>query len=288
MAAASSTGPRRCGGLACDAVRGALALLAALTAGCGGAGGDSSGSTPPVVATAPPPATSPVSIDYPQSLLPGLDGSQEVSYTAAVSSAAQATVHAAAASALLNAGTTAVLAEHVDTALPGLRVICISGNGQSTNVVTGINLGVIAESAAILLDARWSAIDPVAAWSVAVSTGGTLVGWENCGVKAEGLPSPSSRLMPLADGGYREDVYDGNPGTNFNTIARVVTTTTVASMLSSAGFLTTEDPTRPLRLTFRAYADPSGDTIFVEAGVPAPGASASTKGFIALYTRTGG
>lgn len=74
---------------------------------------------------------------------------QSIVYSAAAG-AGQATVTTAAASPLLQLDTTPILAEHVEPSLSGLRVVCISGRGESTNVVAGINLGVIAESAAVL------------------------------------------------------------------------------------------------------------------------------------------
>lgn len=266
-----------------------LVVVGATSAGCG-SGGDGSSGSASTATGGPPAATPPVAAgsDYPRSLVLGLDGPQDVLYTPAASTATQASVTATTSSTLLRSGTTAVLAEHVDPALAGLRVICVSGNGESTNVVTHIDPGVIAESAAVLLDSRWSAIDPVAAWSNAVSAAGVLTGWQNCGVKPEGAPSPSSRLRPQSDRSYSEDVYDGNPGTTFNTVLQRVPAATVAAMLSAAGYLTIDDPTRRLRLTLRAYADTSGNTIFVETGVPAPDASGATRGFISLYTRTPG
>ena len=93
--------------------------------------------------------------------------------------------------------------------------MCVSGRGDSTNVVEGVNLGVIAESAAVLPDDTWNAIDAADAWASVVAQRTGLWGWENCGVKPEGLPSPSSRRVPTAEGGFDEDVYDGNRATTF-------------------------------------------------------------------------
>jgi len=246
-------------------------MLGAALAACGGGGSD-----------APMPPGPPATIDYPHSVALGLAAPADLVYAAAVGTAA-ATVTGPNAATLLPAGTTALLAEHSDPRLPGLRVACVSGNGDSTNVVAGINLGVIAESAAVLLDARWSAVDPAQAWSAAVASGAAWSGWENCGVKPEGAPSPSSRLVPEADGGYSEDVYDGNPSTTFNVVRRQVAPAEVDAMLSPAGGMNAEDSQRPLQLTLRAYGDAGGHTVFIEIGVPAAGAPAAARGFIALY-----
>ena len=252
-------------------------LLSVLTAlgvsACGGGGGDAG------VPLAPPTATT-TAVDYPSSVVPG-PAAQSLRYTPG-SGTALASVSAAAASPLLPAGTTPLIAEHLDARLPGLRVACISGHGDSTNVVSGINLGVIAESAAVLLDTRWKPVDAAAAWAMAVAQGSSWSGWENCGVKPEGSPSPSSTLLPTPDGGYAEDVYDGNPGTTFNVVSQRFSSSDVAAMLG-AGLATRNDPQRPLRLTLGAYTDGAGHTIFIESGVAASGAAASVRGFIALY-----
>jgi len=246
-------------------------MLGALLAACGGGGSD-----------APAPPDAPATIDYPHSIALGLAAPADLVYAPAEGTAA-ATVSSATAATLLPAGTTALLAEHSDPRLPGLRVACVSGHGDSTNVVAGINLGVIAESAAVLLDARWNAVDPAQAWSAAAVAGAAWSGWENCGVKPEGAPSPSSRLVPDADGGYTEDVYDGNPSTTFNVVRRQVAPAEVSAMLSTAGSVNADDPQRSLQLTLRAYGDADGHTVFIEIGVPVAGAPAAARGFIALY-----
>ncbi len=229
--------------------------------------------------------TQAATIDYPRSVVLGVTAIRDLVYSAA-SGTTQASVSAPSASTLLRTGPNVLVAEHTEATLVGLRVACVSGNGESTNVVAGINLGVIAESAAVLLDSNWTAVDAAAAWTMAVGRGGTWVGWENCGVKPEGTPSPSSRFKPQSDGSYVEDIYDGNPSTTFNIITRSVSATAVAAMLSDDGRVTTEDPTRPLRVTLRAYRDLSGNTIFIEVGTPIPGAPAAARGFIALYVWT--
>ena len=247
--------------------------VAGLLASCGGGGSSSPAGTTP---------TTPDTTTYANSIVVGATAPQSIMYAAATA-ASQATVTNTVASPLLPLGTTPVLAEHVDASLPGLRVVCVSGHGETTNVVPDVNLGVIAESAAVLFDTGWHSVDAMGTWSTAVASGGAWLGWENCDVKPEGAPSPSSRLVPTAAGGYTEDVYDGNPGTTFQAIRRNVTPIEVAAMLSSGGLLTLDDPLRPLQLLLRAYADATGHVVFVQSGTPASGAPASARGFVALY-----
>ena len=255
---------------------GAAGLAALFVAVLGGCGGGSGASAPPP-APVPPPAT-----DYPGSVVLGVAAMQDLQFVAGAG-AMQAQVVAPSASTLLAAGANPLTAAYDDARLPGWRVACVSARGDTTNVVTGINLGVVGKSAAILFAAGWASVDATAAWDALVAGRTPLLGWENCGLKPEGPPSPSSRLQPGSDGGYTEDVYDGNPGTTFNVISQAVAAEQVAAMLSDAGFLTTADPARPLRLTLRALRDGDGHVVMVERGEPAPGASADTPGFVALY-----
>ena len=254
---------------------GRLAVLvgAAGLVACGGGGGDASSEGAGAATT---------TTDYPHSVVLGLTGEQTLDYSPGLGTNA-ATVEASTGSALLPAGATPLVAEHTEPTLPGVRVACVSGHGDSTNVITGINDGVIAQSAAVLFDARWVSVDTATAFAAVAASGKTLVGWENCGVKPEGPPSPSSRLTPQRSGGYVEDVYDGNPSTTFNVIRRDVTAAELMGLLSAQGFLTSEDPLRPLRVTLQAHEDDAGRTVFVEIGTPAATAPAATRGFIALY-----
>jgi hypothetical protein len=250
-------------------------VLVSAFAGCGG---DSDPIPSPTLPTD-------VTVEsYPNSVVLGAPGFQHIQYTPGAGVVA-ATVTAPVSSSLLPAGRTSLVAEHRDARYPGLILACVSGKGDSTNVVTGINLGVITQSAAVLLDGSWRAVDTEAAWTSAASAGGSWIGWENCGAKPEGSPSPSSRLFPGVDRGYAEDVYDGNPSTSFNPLRRPVAPADVAKMISSEGLLTSEDPLRPLRLTLRAYTDGLANVIFVEIGEPVSAAPASARGFISLYVR---
>ena len=252
----------------------AAALLASLLVACGGGGGD--------VAAPIPPSTS--ATVYAASVVLGGWATQSVSYQPA-QTPDPASVTTTAASALLARGATPLTADHTDAALPGMREVCVSGRGESTNVIGPINLGVIAQSAAVLLDSGWSASpDRSGAWAALVAHGTELSGWENCGVKPEGAPSPSSRLAPQAGGGYVEDVYDGNHGTTFNTITQSISPAQMSAMLSDAGYASVDDPQRPLRLYWRAFVDGAGRQLWIQMGVPAAGAPASVMGFIALYS----
>ncbi len=250
-----------------------VAAVAGLLTACGGGG-----SSLPADGGSPAPDRT----TYANSVVVGASTPQTITYTAAAA-ASQATLTSTVASSLLPLGTTPVLAEHVDASLPGVRVACVSGHGDTTNVIGSVNLGVIAESAAVLLDSGWHEIDARAAWNTAVASGGAWLGWENCGVKPEGAPSPSSRLVPTAAGGYTEDVFDGNPGTTFQTIRRNVSPAEVATMVSPSGLLAVDDPLRPLQLLLRAYRDGAGRVILVQTGAPASGAAVSARGFVALY-----
>jgi len=243
-----------------------LGAVCVLLGACGGGGGTTASATP-----------------YANSVALGSWVSQSISYTAG-SATNPAELTTSIASALLPTGTTPLVAEHADASLPGVLEVCVSGNGQSTNVVSPINLGVIAQSAGVLLDAGWGpAADPAGAWAAIALRHGVLTGWENCGVKPEGAPSPSSLLTAQADGSYAEDVYDGNPGTTFNVISQVGPAAQMAAMLTDNGFATTSDPLRPMQLYWRIFADSTGRQALIEMGLPRTTAPQSLKGFIALY-----
>ena len=102
------------------------AVVFALAA-CGGGGSDSSAATPARAV--------PVSTAYPNSIVLGATGFQHLEYTPAAGALA-ATVTAAASSTVLPLGRTALVAEHRDARYPGLILACVSGKGDSTNVMT--------------------------------------------------------------------------------------------------------------------------------------------------------
>ena len=59
---------------------------------------------------------------------------------------------------------------------------------------------------------------PSANWTTLGASGAVFDGWENCGAKAEGAPSPSSTLTVNADGSFSDNVFDGNPSTTVTTV----------------------------------------------------------------------
>jgi hypothetical protein len=251
-------------------------LVTALGLIAGGCGGGGSGAMAGGGVTA-------ASTTYSKSVALGTWAAQSIIYTAGVG-ATPAQLTSPAASALLPKGTETLIAQHAEPALPGVLEVCVSGSGESTNVVAPINVGVVAQSAAVLLDAGWSPVpDLAAAWAALAQRHAVLAGWENCGVKPEGAPSPSSRLTVGSDGSYAEDVYDGNPGTTYNVISQVFSAAQVSAMLGDAGWATVSDPTRPLQLFWRIYADGSGRQMLIEMGLPQTNAPSSLKGFISLY-----
>jgi len=259
-----------------------LCLVLALVS-CGGGGGSTSVSTSISTETLTTPATTSVALGstyYPNSLVVGVNGFQELVLTPMVS--APAVLKAPSASQLLKAGANLVLTQYSNVNLPGLSMVCISGVGSTTNIISDINLGDYSQSAALMMSSNWNAIDPVAAWLQASQSGKSWQGWEDCGIKPEGPPSPSSTMVPNAQGGYSEAVYDGNPGTTFNVLANNFSVDQVASMLSPAGLVSTINPKRSLLLTLRAYADNAGHQIWVEMGYPLTPTD-STLGFVALY-----
>jgi len=264
-----------------------LASVILLLGACGGGG--SAGTSDSALAKIPAGGVGGVGhagitqTPYANSLGIGSWAGQSITYTAA-DMAMPATVTGAASSGLLPIGTTALVSEHAEASLPGLLEVCVSGKGESTNVISPINLGVIAESAAVLLDAAWSPVASQAvAWAAIAQRRAVLSGWENCGVKPEGSPSPSSLLTAHTDGSYSEDVYDGNPGTTFNVFSQVVPAAQMAAMLTDSGYATTADPARPMQLYWRIFADSLGRQALIEIGLPRSSAPQSLKGFIALY-----
>lgn len=259
---------------ACGAWAPCAVLCAVMATACGGSGSETAG--------APTSVSQTDTVRYPNSLVLGLSGPQNVSYVGA-EGALSSTVSVATGSALLKIGSTVVIAEHRERELSDLNLVCVSGDGESTNVVTQINLGVVSVSAAVLMGTAWKPIDSAAAWGRAVTAGTAWSGWENCGVKPEGLPSRSSQLVPTAEGGYGEDVFNGNPATTFLSIRRAVTPAAVVALLSEAGQANSDVPSRPLVIKLRAYGDGAGHTVFIQTGVPAVNAPAAVKGFIGLY-----
>jgi len=264
-----------------------FAVPAALM-GCGGGSGGGAASTG--VSAAPPTATGGAqapAVVFARSQVLGQPSPQELIYVAAVPPL-QAAVQASNGGSLLRAGSTLLTAEFIPDALSDVQVACVSGNGTSIGVLDAINPGVVTVSAAILFGAQWSETDASTAWAAAAAAAEKWNGWENCGVKPEGAASRSSSVAPASNGGYAEDIFIGNPSSNFTTLRFAISPSEAANMRAS-GTLTTEDPLRPLRITWRAFKDTAGNTVWVERGEPAAGATAATsataatRGFITLF-----
>ena len=196
------------------------------------------------------------------------------------------------ASTLLASGQTPVVAVHRSSKAAGALAACVSAPTSSTGTIDGINLGVNIKSVATLMDATWTqASDQAAAWAsiAAGSTSGRAVfeGWENCGAKPEGLPSPGSLRTVNADGSFSEDVYDGNPSTNLNIITLHGSAAQAAQMLSSEGYLNATQLNAAKRVWLRIYRNTANQTILMEQGLPESRSSSSSSsaspGYMAAY-----
>ncbi len=251
-----------------SAVTVTVALTFTLSA-CGGGGGEN-GET-----------TDPGAVVYPRSQVLGLASPQSLTYLPAAPPA-QAVVRSATAGSLIGVGATRLTADHVPLSLAGLRVACVSGNGSSLGVLEAVNPGVLSVSAAVLMSADWTELNADVAWAAAATAAEHWDGWENCGIKPEGAPNRSSIVVPLADGGYTEDVLVGNPSTNFTTVRLAISSAEAAEMRRS-DHATTENPLRQLKMTWRVFVDAAGHRVWVERGEPASGAASGTQGFITLF-----
>jgi hypothetical protein len=261
----------------CDRHALALSAVTAVFAGAMGGCGGGGGSNP----SAAPEGSSAGTVVYAHSLVLGVPQPQSVTYVPAVPPL-QPVIQTANGGSLLGGGPAALTAEYIPPSAAGVRVSCVSGNGTSIGVLDSINPGVVSVSAAVLFDAGWNESDADSAWAMAAAASERWDGWENCGVKPEGMPFKSSTVTPAANGGYSEDVVVGNPASNFTTL-RLDISSLFAADMRRTGALTSEDPLRPLRLTWRAFKDASGNTVWVERGEPAASAPVGTRGFIALF-----
>lgn len=253
-----------------------LASLAVIS-GCGGGNGGAA------VSASDPGAVSASQMAYSQSLvLKNFEPRPIVLIDAQGTTAVQLVV--SAASTFLPVGKTSVVAVHRSANGAGALLACVSAPTSSTGNVDGINLGVNVKSVAALMDATWfMARDQNVAWAQLVAARKIFEGWENCGAKPEGLPSPSSRRAINADGGFSEDVYDGNPSTNLNIITLHFSPAQVAQMLSPQGYLDTTQSAVAKRIRLRVYQNNSGQTVLIEQGTPDAGLVAPTAGYLAEY-----
>lgn len=256
----------------------AAALCLSTVAGCGGGGGDNGNVVP--AAAAPAPAQAGVaSLVYPRSVVLGSLAAQPLELREAAPPVAIVLV-APAASALLVAGSNPLSALYRNASAPGALVACVSAPAGSTGLVGGINLGVNIKSAAVLLDNSWSDAGPGALTALA-ARGAMFDGWENCGEKPEGRPSPASTRTLLPDGGLRDDFYDGNPSTNLNIITITTSAAGLAAMLSAQGYAAGASSGAAYTVWLRAYRNDRGDIVLVEQGLPLSGTA--SQGYLAMY-----
>jgi hypothetical protein len=185
---------------------------------------------------------------------------------------------------LLMVGNNALVSLHLSTSTTGSGIACVSATANSVGTVTNVNVGVNIKSVAALLDNTWSVSGtPSADWAALGASAAVFDGWENCGAKAEGAPSPSSTLVVGADGSFTDNVFDGNPSTTVTTINQSFNATQAASLLSTDGYLDTSQPATPQVIRLKLYHNAAHQTVLVEQGIPVSGATNQTPGFIAIY-----
>jgi hypothetical protein len=258
----------------------AAALYLGLAAGCGGGGSGGSNAGPAQV----PPATTPVqtgtmSAAYPGSVVLGSLAAQPLELREAAPPAATVLV-AGVQSALLLAGSNPLASLYRNPAAPGALIACVSAPTSSTGLVGGINLGVNIKSAAVLLDNGWSDAGADALTAMAAA-GVQFDGWENCGEKPEGRPSPASTRTLLPGGGMRDDIYDGNPSTHLNIITINTSAAQLAAMLSTQGYVATASSGVAYTVWLRVYRSGSGGILLIEQGLPLSGPA--SQGFLSMY-----
>lgn len=254
----------------------AAALCISTVAGCGGGGGGDSNVVP---AAAAPVQAGAASLVYPRSVVLGSLAAQPLDLREAAPPAATVLV-APAASALLVAGSNPLSALYRNASAPGALVACVSAPAGSTGLVGGINLGVNIKSAAVLLDDSWRDAGAGALPALA-ARGAIFDGWENCGEKPEGRPSPASTRTLLSDGSLRDDIYDGNPSTNLNIITITTSAAGLAAMLSAQGYATSASSGAAYTVWLRAYRNDGGSIVLIEQGLPVSGAA--SQGYLAMY-----
>jgi hypothetical protein len=254
-----------------------LAGLALSIAGCGGGGGSNDTSPPPA------PTSTSNAIAYQNSTV--LGGTSPVALTL---TPATATTHAVltspVAAPLIVAGDNALLSLYQSAAYAGAGIACVSAPTDSIGTVTGVNAGVNVKSVAALLNNAWTIdTNPAATWSTLGANHASFDGWENCGAKAEGSPSPASTLIVGADGSFTDNVFDGNPATTVRIVDQGFTAAQASAMLSSAGLADTSQPNAPQIIRLRLYHDASNRTLLIEQAIPVAGASNTNPGYVAIY-----
>ena len=253
------------------------ATMVALS-GCGGGGGGSDNGSPGT-----PAAATPSAIVYQDSLLLGSVTPQSLSFVAATMTA-NALIVSPVAAPLVVPGNNPLVSSYFQGTVPGAGIACVSSPTNSIGTVTGVNAGVNIKSVAVMLDASWTlSTAPDANWSALAASAAAFDGWENCGAKAEGSPSPSSTLTINADGSFSDNIFDGNPSTTVTIVDQSFSSTQAASMLSDAGYLDASQAGNPQTLRLKVYQNAAKQTLLVEQGIPASGASSENPGFVAIY-----
>ncbi|MFL9930235.1 hypothetical protein P0D88_13430 [Paraburkholderia sp. RL18-103-BIB-C] len=265
------------------AKRAVAALLAGgVIGGCGGGGGDGGSAASTPTAGPPPPASQNATV-YQNSLTLGSTSAVSLSVVAGTSTT-NAMLVSPVAAPLLSPGNNPLLSTHLAANVPGAGIACVSAVSNSIGTVTGVNAGVDVKSVAVLLDNGWSvSAAPFADWAAFSASGAVFNGWENCGAKAEGAPSPSSTLNVNADGSFSDNVFDGNPSTTVTTINQSFTAAQAASLLSDAGYLDSSQSPVPQTIRLKLFHNAAQQTVLVEEGIPVSGATDQNPGFIAIY-----
>ncbi|WP_345816442.1 hypothetical protein AAGS40_19570 [Paraburkholderia sp. PREW-6R] len=257
--------------------------LAVMLAACGGGGGGSSAEAGGAPAGNPPPAA--MATAYPASVLLGSVAPVSLSLTTGANAASVVMISPVAAP-LVTPGDNALASTYRPAAFPGAGIACVSAPGNTIGTLTGVNAGVNIKSAAVLLDGSWTvSAAPLQTWEALGASTAVFDGWENCGAKAEGAPSPSSTLTVAANGSFTDNVFDGNPSTTVNIVDRQLTTAQASAMLSAQGYLDSTQPANPTQVYLRILQNASGQTVLEEQGIPQSGATAGNPGFVAIYFR---
>ncbi|MFT4067923.1 hypothetical protein [Paraburkholderia sp.] len=260
----------------------ATLLAVGVMGGCGGGGGDGGNDAGTPAAANPPPASQNVTV-YQNSLTLGSTNPVSLSLVAGTSTT-NAMLVSPVAAPLLSAGNNSLLSTHLTADVPGAGIACVSAATNSIGTVTGVNAGVNVKSVAVLLDNDWSvSAAPSANWAALGASGAVFDGWENCGAKAEGAPSPSSTLTVNADGSFSDNVFDGNPSTTVTTINQSFTAAQATSLLSDAGYPDSSQAAAPQTIRLKLYHNAAQQTVLVEEGIPVSGATNQNPGFIAIY-----
>lgn len=257
----------------------AACAAAALLAGCGGGGGGGTSTTGGSTAPATP---SNLSV-YSNSLTLGSTAAVSLSLITATTTAPAQLVSPVTAP-LLTSGNTTLTSTYLASNAPGAGTACVSAPTNSIGTVVGVNAGVNIKSVAALLNSSWTAsVTPSTNWAALGASGAVFDGWENCGAKAEGAPSPSSTLTVNADGSFSDNVFDGNPSTTVTIVNQSFTVAQSVALLSDAGYVDASQPSNPQIIRLKVYQNAAQQTVLVEQGIPVSGATSQNPGFIAIY-----